>query len=75
MSARKTTPAAAPQAAAPAREPIAVLIVTPHADGYRRAGRAWTREPTRVARDALSDEQLQALQDDPLIDLQVVEAV
>lgn len=56
------------------RAPLAVLIVTPHADGYRRAGRAWTIEPTRVARDALSEEQIKALQDDPLIDLQVVDA-
>ena len=51
------------------REPIPVLVVTPPSDGYRRAGRAWSSEPTRVALDALSAEQLQALQDDPQITL------
>lgn len=58
---RKTSPAV--------REPLQVLLVTPPHDGYRRAGRAWTLEPTRVAVDALSAEQLQELQSDPLITL------
>lgn len=59
---RKTSPAV--------REPLEVILVTPPHDGYRRAGRAWTQEPTRVAVDALSAEQLHELQSDPLITIQ-----
>jgi hypothetical protein len=66
-------PAAAPEATATPAAPARTLIVTPHAEGYRRAGRAWTREPTRIAYDALDEAQLKALQDDPLIDLAIVE--
>jgi hypothetical protein len=54
----------------PPSETSEIVVVSSHADGYRRAGRPWTREPTRVARVALTDEQLQALHDDPLIELQ-----
>lgn len=53
--------------------PLKVIIVRALADGFRRAGRGWTREPTRVAYDALSAEQIAALQAEPMLNVQIVE--
>ena len=38
-------------------------------DGFRRAGRAWTRKPVIVAVDEFDPEQLEQLRDDPGIDV------
>lgn len=51
---------------APAEKPRRKMVrVRAAHDGYRRAGRAWSRTPTEV--DDLTKEQLAALEADPRI--------
>ena len=45
------------------------LRITAQRDGFRRAGRTWSREPTIVPRRDLTDEQLEQLDRDPAIDV------
>jgi hypothetical protein len=51
-----------------------VIIVRALASSFRRAGRTWTREPTRVAYNELTTEQVEALLAEPMLDVRVVEA-
>lgn len=53
----------------PQGDTIAVLRVTATRDGYRRAGRAWSTEPTFVREGELDKAQIEALQADPQISL------
>lgn len=43
------------------------VTVTSAADGFRRAGRAWSRTPTTVPLDELGEEQIIALEKEPLL--------
>ncbi len=49
------------------------LIVSARIEGFRRAGRPWSKAPTQVSVDVFSEEQLAALADEPM--LQVVFSV
>lgn len=49
---------------------VVAVIVTSEVEGFRRAGRPWSRTPTTVPIDELSDADLLALEAEPL--LQVV---
>ena len=42
-------------------------------DGFRRAGRAWSKQPTVVRQDELTLEQIWQLDDEPLLRVQSVE--
>lgn len=56
--------------AAPDEAPtVAALIVTAKTEGFRRAGRAWSREPTRVEAGELTDDQVEALFAEPMLDV------
>lgn len=48
------------------------LIVTARTDGFRRAGRAWSSEPTEVEVAALSEAQIAALLAEPELAVVVV---
>lgn len=52
---------------------VEAVTITSEVEGFRRAGRAWSRTPTTVQIDELSEEQLKALESEPL--LQVVYVV
>jgi hypothetical protein len=43
------------------------LVVAARVEGFRRAGRAWSRAETRLPADSLSDEDLAALTDEPML--------
>lgn len=47
--------------------PIEAVIVTSEVEGFRRAGRAWSKVPTTVPIDELSDEEIAALEAEPLL--------
>lgn len=50
--------------------PVAVaIIVTAKTEGFRRAGRAWSRTPTRVEIDELTEGQLDALVAETMLDV------
>ena len=49
------------------RTNIAGLSVQSKQAGFRRAGRAWTTEPTFVALAELTDEEITALEEEPLL--------
>lgn len=55
------------------RESIAGLEVQSKQAGFRRAGRAWPSEATFVALDELTDEQIAALEAEPLLIVKRVE--
>lgn len=57
----KTTPAAEPV--------VSAFIVTAQVDGFRRAGRAWSREATRVSADEFSADEIAALLAEPMLDV------
>lgn len=72
------TPAAAPKAAGAEGKVTASgndgkeyviekLIVVSAVDGFRRAGRAWSKEATEVLAEDLTDEQLEALLNEPML--------
>lgn len=42
-------------------------------DGFRRAGFAWSKEPTLVALDMLTDEQVDQLKNEPALTVRDVE--
>lgn len=43
------------------------LLVQSKQAGFRRAGRSWATEPTFVALDELTEEQITALEEEPLL--------
>ena len=54
-------------------EPVAkALIVSAKAEGFRRAGRRWTAEAQTVSVDEFSQEQIEALLGEPMLDVVVV---
>lgn len=53
-------------------EQVPALKVTAHRDGYRRAGRAWSKQPTIVKLSEFSNEQLDQLRLDPNVAVQGV---
>jgi len=59
-----------------ALSPIAVeaLVVTSEIEGFRRAGRAWSRTPTTVPIAELSEEQIVALEQESLLQVVYVAA-
>lgn len=79
-------PAAAPVVAAPVAPPVApppakdlgrapvvnALIVTAKVEGFRRAGRAWSKAPETVSAGELSDAQIEALLAEQMLDVVVV---
>ncbi|WP_374342587.1 hypothetical protein [Azonexus sp.] len=46
---------------------ITHLVVAARKDGFRRAGRAWTKAPTTVAIEEFSDEQIESLLEEPML--------
>ena len=59
-----------PAANASGAEPVAArMIVTAKAEGFRRAGRAWSVAPTEVSVDEFSDAELLALAGEPMLDV------
>lgn len=48
------------------------LIVVSTVDGFRRAGRAWPKEPTEVLVESLTVEQIEALMREPKLQVSVV---
>lgn len=62
-----------PAGAAKRSEPVAkALIVSAKHDGFRRAGRPWTVEAQTVDIDDFTQEQVEALLAEPLLDVLVV---
>jgi hypothetical protein len=49
-----------------------VLVASRRPDGFRRAGRFWPAETTRVALEDLSGEQLAQLRAEPMLDTRLV---
>lgn len=49
------------------------LQVVARYDGFRRAGRAWSTQPTVVRRDELTGEQIWQLEDEPCLRVQDVD--
>ena len=45
------------------------VVVTARRDGFRRAGRVWSKTPTTVPMDELSEADIEALAGEPLLDL------
>lgn len=72
-------PAAAPKPAAPdttqehagagETPAIVALIITSKRAGFRRAGRPWSAEPTRVDIAEFTDDQVEALFAEPMLDV------
>lgn len=48
------------------------LIVVSSVDGFRRAGRAWSKEATEVLAEDLTAEQVEALMREPKLQVSVV---
>ena len=46
---------------------MAKLTITAKQDGFRRAGRAWSKEPTEVDSGEFSKEELEALKHEPML--------
>lgn len=58
----------APISATP--EPVVTaLLVTARRDGFRRAGRSWSRQQTRVGIDELNEDEIAALLAEPMLDV------
>lgn len=55
------------------RESIVGLEVQSKQAGFRRAGRAWPSEATFIALDELTDEQIAALEAEPMLNVKRVE--
>ena len=49
------------------------IIVTSKVDGFRRGGRAWSCEATTVNLDEFTEEQLEALCNEPMLDVAFIE--
>lgn len=75
----ETLPAPAPAAPAKVTAPtdkpggkameIVALTVTSKVEGFRRAGRPWSKTAETVPVDSLSDEQVSALLAEPMLDV------
>lgn len=61
--------AAAGEAQAERTPTVAALLVTAKKEGFRRAGRAWSRTETRVEIAELTDDQVEALFAEPMLDV------
>lgn len=76
---KPSTPSTAPvDGVAPAAEAsvageikATALLVTARRDGFRRCGRAWSREQTRVPIDELTADEVEALLAEPMLDVVV----
>lgn len=53
---------------------VAAIIVTSEVEGFRRAGRVWSRTPTEVAIEEMADKALEALLAEPLLQVTFVAA-
>lgn len=53
-------------------QPVVAVIVTSEVEGFRRAGRSWSRMPTTVAFAELGDEAIAALLAEPLLQVTFV---
>jgi hypothetical protein len=49
------------------------LVVSSNLDGYRRGGRAWTKQPITIARDDLSEEQFNQVIEDANLTVEFVD--
>lgn len=58
---------------APDGKAVVAVRVAAKVDGFRRAGRAWSKAPTEVAIDELDDDQLKALLAEPNLDVVLIE--
>lgn len=69
-----TDPAPAPKIQPKAkREPVVThIIVTAEKEGFRRAGRAWSKVPTQVPVDEFNEAQIEALVGEPMLDVAFV---
>lgn len=58
-----------PPAVSPPLDDLVVeaIMVVSEVEGFRRAGRAWSRTPITVPVDELSEEQIAALEREPLL--------
>lgn len=56
----------------PRGEPIAIEV-SARRDGFRRAGRAWSKEPVIVPLDILGEGELDALLAEPMLTVTVIE--
>lgn len=59
-----------PEQAAPQNG--AMIRVTSQVEGFRRAGRAWSKQPTVVEAGEFTAEQLVALADEPMLSIEEV---
>jgi len=71
-AASKTTPPAAAAdepilSGANGPDPVIGLRITAAREGFRRAGRAWSRQPTDVPLADLSDDQVAMLRAEPML--------
>lgn len=53
-------------------DPVIGLRVTAQTEGFRRAGRAWSRQPTEIPLDGLSDADVAALMGEPMLTVEDV---
>ncbi len=52
---------------------VNALRVTSKRDGFRRAGRAWSKEATVVSMAELSEEQIEQIKGEPMLDVAEIE--
>lgn len=50
--------------------PVAVLRVTAKAEGFRRAGRAWSKTPIELFADELTADELAQLEAEPMLEVE-----
>lgn len=46
---------------------VTAFLVVSKRDGFRRAGRAWPKTETRIEADELSEDQVAAIMDEPML--------
>ena len=51
---------------------VTQLIVSAKAEGFRRAGRAWSKKAETVSAEDFADAQIEALLAEPMLDVVVV---
>jgi hypothetical protein len=66
-------PGANKKVTAPDGKAVVAVRVEAKVDGFRRAGRAWSKAPTVVPIDEFDDNQLKALQAEPNLVVTLVE--
>lgn len=69
MAKKQPTEQAAPQAAA---TPTHIIVTSTH-EGFRRGGRAWSKTPTKVAIEELTQEQLDQINREPLLTVELMQ--